>query len=82
MKYLIHCTVLLIFMFTNPTWAADDHGHANDLSDKSTEKHNDEHVDKHESEEGGVELTPAQLQAAGIVVSELQPSNINNPSIN
>ena len=89
MKYSIQYTALLFLMFTAPAWAADEHGHGNDLGEKSTEKHkdehgqekdahSDEHGDEHESEEGGVELTPAQLQAAGIVVSELQPSNINN----
>ncbi len=77
MKYLIQYTVLLILTLTVPAWAVDKHGHDNE----SLSEHNKDHVDKeeeHGNEDGSVELTSEQLLTGGIVISELQSSNINN----
>ncbi len=83
MKYLIKYVVLIILLSTVPAWAVDEHSEKNakqhsDEHGKKKDTHSDENGDNHEGEESSVELTTAQLQAAGIVISELQPSEINN----
>ena len=85
MKKPVLCTIFLTLIFTVPAWTADNHEHDNDSSSEHNEKHDENHVDigeehggEHGDEEGRVELTSEQLLAGGIVISELQPSNINN----
>ena len=70
----------------------DDHGdeHGEDKHDDHGDEHaEDEHTDEHgghedehgghgdHEEEGGVELTPEQMAAAGIVVTALQPQTLH-----
>jgi len=63
----------------------DEHGDHEDGHEDHEDEHGD-HEDKHEDhgddhggheEEGGVELTPAQMATAGIVVTDLQPRTLH-----
>lgn len=58
----------------------DNHANEHDEHAKEMDDHGNGHEghDEHGEEEGGVELTAEQLRTGGIVVSELQPSKIQN----
>lgn len=65
---------------------ADKHDeHGDEHAEDSHAGHGDDHDDKHgghgghddHEEEGGIELTPAQMAAAGIVVTPLQPQTLH-----
>ncbi len=82
MKRLTIFPVMIMLAF-NPVggWAAENHNEKDHMASGHEETghgHEDGHNDGHgdESDEGGVELSAEQLQAAGIIVSDVQLNKI------